>query len=258
MKIAILIVDEPIYLPVFIRKFLTERAADTIGVFKVKPLYKKESSFQAAIKYLKTFGIWATIHLTLRVIWQMVGDRLPGHLKRDHSVQSVCDDFGITCVDVKNVNSPEFIEHLRKSDLDIIVSVSVPQIFKKDLISLPKVACLNIHGSILPEYKGIMPSFWVLANDEKRTGVSIFEVNAGIDTGDIVGQAVYDIVPGISQDELIKKSKILACDLLLALIKKYETGTVSKVQFDPNQGNYYKWPTPEDVKKLKKNGYRLW
>jgi hypothetical protein len=61
----------------------------------------------------------------------------------------------------------------------VIVSVSCPQIFKKELIELPARGCLNVHGASLPQYRGVMPSFWMLANGERQAGVSVYFVKRG-------------------------------------------------------------------------------
>ena len=70
------------------------------------------------------------------------------------------------CESVSDVNDPEFLDRLRSLGTELIVSVSCPQIFKEPLIDLPPLGCLNIHGAILPQYRGVMPSFWMLAHGE--------------------------------------------------------------------------------------------
>jgi methionyl-tRNA formyltransferase len=85
----------------------------------------------------------------------------------------------------------------------LIVSVSCPQIFKQPLIELPSKGYLNIHGAMLPAYRGVMPSFWILANGETEAGVSIFFVNDDIDAGALCAQRSFSIAEGETLDEFL-------------------------------------------------------
>src|SRR6202043_837367 len=94
---------------------------------------------------------------------------------------------------ISDVNALEFLYQLRKEKTELLVSVSCPQIFRCALIDLPPKGILNIHGAILPQYRGVMPSFWMLANGERQAGVSIYFVNEEIDAGELCGQEVFAI-----------------------------------------------------------------
>jgi hypothetical protein len=111
---------------------------------------------------------------------------------------------------VEDVNAPEFLEELRSLGAELLISVSCPQIFKKPLIELPPHGILNIHGAILPQYRGVLPSFWMLANGERQAGVSIYYVDTRIDAGELCGQRVYDIPPDQTLDGFLRRSKEIA------------------------------------------------
>src|SRR5439155_302270 len=111
-----------------------------------------------------------------------------------------------------DVNAPEFLAELSRLAPDILISVSCPQIFKKPLIELPPLGILNIHGAILPQYRGVLPSFWMLANGEKKAGVSIYYVDTRIDAGELCGQRIYDIPPDETLDGFLRRSKTIAAD----------------------------------------------
>jgi methionyl-tRNA formyltransferase len=208
MNIAFLTTDDPIYLPSLFDRVLAVHGR-TSSVFVVPPLYKNQTAAQAAWRYYRTFGVRATWTLTARTL----GSKL-----RRRSIATVCERHGVPCEPIRDVNDPAFLERLRALNTELIVSVSCPQIFKRPLIDLPERGCLNVHGAILPQYRGVMPSFWMLANDEEEAGVSIFFVNDDVDAGDLCGQRTFEIRPGESLDEFIHRSKAVAADLLLKVL----------------------------------------
>ena len=115
---------------------------------------------------------------------------------------------------IADVNAPEFLDRLGKESVELLVSVSCPQIFRRALIDLPPKGILNIHGAILPQYRGVLPSFWMMANGERQAGVSIYFVNEAIDAGELCGQEVFPVSADESLEEFILRSKVIGADLL--------------------------------------------
>lgn len=248
LNIVFLTTDDPIYLPSFFERVLSVRGSDST-VFVVPPLYGNQTAFDAARRYLRTFGVGAAYALALRAVRAKI---------RRQSIARVCEGYGAPCEGVRNVNDAPFLDRLRAIGTDVIVSVSCPQIFKRALIKLPSRGCLNVHGSILPEYRGVMPSFWMLANGEKRAGVSIFFVNEDIDAGELCGQRIFDIRPDESLDEFVRRSKAVAGELLLDVLRAVESGTASRTPLDGSKGSYYSWPDRKAVRRFRAAGRRFW
>lgn len=249
MKITFLTTDDPIYLPAFYERVLGEYGHETQAVYSVPPLYKNQTSLQAALRYYKTFGLVASLGLGARVGMVTV---------RGQSIASVCKKHGVKYELVSDVNAEQFRQRLRESGTDLLISVSCPQIFKKPLIELPQLGCLNIHGAILPHYRGVLPSFWMLANKEKNAGVSIYYVNEKIDAGELCGQRIFEIVPGESLDSFITRSKAIAAELLLEVLGKIKDGTITRSALNLADGSYYSWPDKEAVTRFRANGHHLW
>ena len=248
VNVVFLTADDPLYLPTFFEEVLSARS-DGVSVFVVPPLYKNQSAKDAAWRYLRTFGAGATVGLARRVV--------AARLQR-RSIARVCESHGVPCAPARDVNDPEFLERLRGLETDVIVSVSCPQIFKKPLIDLPPRGCLNIHGAILPAYRGVMPSFWMLAHNEAEAGVSIFFVNDAIDGGDLCGQRVFPIDSEDTLDAFLRRSKAIAADLLLDVLESLENGSVTRTPLDLGDGSYYSWPDREAVRKFHAAGRRVW
>ena len=249
MNAIYLTTDDPLYLPAFYESVLRVRATDTKAVYVAPPLYKRQSALQAAWRYARTFGPVAALHLTARVLMARL---------RRQSIAAVCRRHGVPCLPVADVNAPEFLAELSRRGPDILISVSCPQIFKKPLIELPPLGILNIHGAILPQYRGVLPSFWMLANGEKKAGVSIYYVDTRIDAGELCGQRIYDIPPEETLDGFLRRSKAIAAELLLEVLSDIEGGQATRRALNLAEGSYYSWPDVPAVRKFRAAGRRLW
>ena len=249
MNIVFLTTDDPIYLPSFFARVLEERARDTVSVCIVPPLYRGQSRRQALVRYYRTFGAAATAQLARRV----AGARL-----RRASIGRVAEQRGVAWRNVTDVNAPGLLEWLRELQPDLLVSVSCPQIFRRPLLELPAIGCLNIHGAELPNYRGIMPSFWMLANGERQAGVSIYFMNEEIDAGDLCGQRTFEIRPDETLDAFLRRSKHVAAELLLDVLSEVERGSVTRRPLDLARGSYYSWPDRQAVQRFRALGRRLW
>jgi methionyl-tRNA formyltransferase len=247
MNVVYITTDDPIYLPSFFERVLAARPAS--AVYVVPPLYRNQTVRAAAWRYVSTFGWRAALALTARTL---------GTKMRRQSIARVCARHGVPCERVGDVNDPALLDRLRSLGTDVAVSVSCPQIFKKDLIELPTHGCLNVHGAILPRYRGVMPSFWMLANGEKRAGVSVFFVNEDIDAGELCGQRDFEIQPDESLDEFLRRSKAVAAELVIDVLGDIERGAASRTPLDLTQGSYYSWPDRAAVQRFHAAGRRLW
>jgi methionyl-tRNA formyltransferase len=248
VNVVFLTVDDPLYLPPFFERVLAARA-DVSALFVAPPLYKDQTSRSAAWRYVRTFGWRAAGSLAVRVARSRV---------RRESVAGVAARHGVVCEQVANVNDAAFLERLRRLDTDLIVSVACPQLFRQPLIELPSRGCLNVHGAILPEYRGVLPSFWMLANGETEAGVSIFFVNEAIDAGELCGQRRFTIRPRESLDAFIRRSKAEAAELLLDVLHDLDEGTVVRTPLDLAAGSYYSWPDRAAVRRFLAAGHSLW
>ena len=249
MKAIYLTTDDPIYLPAFYDRVLQGAPGHAQAVFVVPPLYRKQSPTAAALRYAHTFGWLDAARLTARVL----ATRLRGQ-----SIAQSCRRHGVLCEEIADVNAPEFLARLTSLAPDVLISVSCPQIFQRPLIELAPRGVLNIHGAILPHYRGVLPSFWMLANGERQAGVSIYFVNEKIDAGDRCGLTIFDITPDDTLDSFLRRSKRMAAELLLGVLPKVEAGTAPREPLNLAEGSYYSWPEPPDVERFRAAGRRLW
>lgn len=121
---------------------------------------------------------------------------------------------------VYDINSLESLDLIKRLNPKIIVSIASPQILRMEVIDSVKYA-INIHAALLPEYRGMMPSFWVLARGEKKTGVTVHRINERIDGGAIILQKTIDISPQDTLHSLQTKVANVGAIALLDALKKY-------------------------------------
>ena len=80
----------------------------------------------------------------------------------------------------------EFIEEIKKLQPDVICVVAYGKILPKEILEIPKLGCINVHGSLLPKYRGAAPIQWAILNGDKETGITTMYMNEGMDTGDMI------------------------------------------------------------------------
>jgi len=130
----------------------------------------------------------------------------------------------LTVFQPEDVNSVSSLSQIRYQKPDLMMVVAYGQILKKPILELPEMGCWNVHGSLLPKYRGASPIAAAVRDLQKRTGVTIMQMNEGLDTGDILGKVATRIRPGettgLLHDRLAKK----AGPLLLYLLEKAKKG----------------------------------
>ena len=213
------------------------------------PFGKQESFSAKAIKTLKIFGLMFFVRYSLRYIKAMVLPRF--------SVKNVLARHGIPIIPLsESINSKNSLELISDKNPDLLVSIGGNQIFKKPLIELADLGCLNLHTAALPKYRGLMPSFWVLKNQESHTAVSVFYVDEGIDSGPILVQERVEI-NGQSQEKLINQTKKIGMDCIVKAISKIQVNDIKTIPNDDNQMTYYSFPTRDDVREFRRVGAKF-
>lgn len=141
-----------------------------------------------------------------------------GRQLRPPKVKEIAVQKGISCLQPYDPNNPGFIEELKRKEIDYILLTDYGKILKKELLEVPKIAPLNLHPSLLPKYRGAAPLERAIMNGEKYTGFTIFIMDEGIDTGDILYQKkilIDDKTKGELEDEISSMASQIIYDLLL-------------------------------------------
>ena len=144
-------------------------------------------------------------------------------LKSCH-LKNYCVENNIDYLSPIDLNSPQFIENLKLFKADLFIVVAFKKL-SKSIFELPKIGTINLHTSLLPEYRGASPINWVLINNEKKTGVSIFFINDKIDQGDIISQYVINLKSDTTAAQLHNKMIKVGSELMIDTINNIFSNT---------------------------------
>jgi methionyl-tRNA formyltransferase len=151
----------------------------------------------------------------------------------DETLKNYCIKFNIEYLKYKNINDKKFIEKVSQYNCDLFVSMSFNQIFKTEIINLPKYNTINCHAGKLPFYRGRNILNWALINDEKEFGITVHFIDEGIDTGDIILQRDYQITDNDNYSTLLERSYIECSNILYDAIILFKDGNIEgKKQID--------------------------
>jgi methionyl-tRNA formyltransferase len=169
----------------------------------------------------------AARHEVVAVFTQPDRPKGRGNQLSESPVKTSARELGIPVHQPERVRRPESFELLRGFAADIMVVVGYGQIIPQAIIDLPRFGILNVHASLLPKYRGAAPIQWAIANGEKETGVTIMQIDAGMDTGDMLRKATLTIEPDETAPELSARLAPLGAEILLETIAAMEAGTAS-------------------------------
>ncbi len=253
MKVIIITQDEPFFLAKNI-KYLHQLIANDIEIvgvvlYEPSPFGKKGTFLKKSFKTLKIFGYKFFVFYSFQYI-----------LSKFVSAQNVSKTLkklGIKIIKLnKSINHPNSLKIINSFKPDLLVSILGTEIFKKELLNIAPYGCINLHTSMLPKYRGLMPSFWVLKNNEKYSGVSVFFVDEGIDSGPIIEQEKISL-KNLTHRELVKISKAIGMELIAKSIYKIKEKNVSLIPNSENNKSYYGFPTRIDVREFFKAGKKF-
>ncbi len=164
---------------------------------------------------------------------------------------------GLDYIFTSDVNSPEVVAQIKERNPDLIVSVSMNQIVKEQILEMPPKKCLNVHCAPLPRYGGMSPYVWALANNEDHSAATIHYMTKGFDEGDIIVQSKVDLKKNDSAFSLFYRCCLEAKKDLIEVVNQIENDTVKSYEQDLSEKTYYSWPTKECIGNLKRNGFSL-
>ena len=123
------------------------------------------------------------------------------------------------------VRDEEFVQTLHSLNPDVIVVVAFGQIITKEILELPRYGCINVHASLLPDYRGAAPIQWAVINGEKESGVTIMRMDEGLDTGDMIAKTVVVLDAQETGGSLFEKLSAAGAKLLVDTLRSLQNGT---------------------------------
>ena len=135
-------------------------------------------------------------------------------------------------------DADEYLDVLKTIAPDVIVVAAYGKILPKEVLDIPRLGCVNIHGSLLPEYRGAAPIQWAVLDDKAQTGITTMLMSEGLDTGDILMQSVTDIGTDETASELFDRLSVMGAELLLKTLPALEKGEIIPLKQDDSKSSY--------------------
>ena len=156
-----------------------------------------------------------------------------GHHQHPHPMKEAALEKEIPVFQPENINTPESLDELRALSADLFLVAAYGQILKRELLSIPPYGAINIHASLLPKYRGAAPIQYALREGDKKTGITLFQIEPKLDAGPILGREETDIDPEETAGELHDRLAELSIDVTLRVLDEIKAG---KTQSLPQEG----------------------
>jgi methionyl-tRNA formyltransferase len=241
--------EDPLYVIRFFDIFFADYPRDEFEICGItvdrafhEPIWKTLRRMQAF------YGPWDVFRQGMRFIHTRL---------RGRSVEALAHTIGVPVVPAYSVNLPEYIERVRAIAPDIIVSVAAPEVFKRELLAVPRLGCINVHCGRLPTYRGMMPTFWQMLRGEPAVTMTVHVMAEKIDAGDVLATQAFAIEPRDSLHRIIIGTKCESAKLLIRVLRDLRTGRAQPMPLDMVEAGYFSFPSPEDVREFRKRGHRL-
>jgi len=255
MKVLIITQDEPFYIPKMIKHILAcqNDSYKVVGFTVLKPHRKNKSMKDWFLERAKIYSYLELFYVLSCAVFvkscNLLG--LPYYsnrmiFKKNHVEEFVSED----------INSEVYLNTIIRAEVDIIISISCPQLFKEGILKAAKIACLNAHGTLLPRHRGVFGTWWTLFSHDKEAGGTIHTMELKLDAGEIVWQKSFPVEDSDTQFSLAYKTKRDMCMGLVEILNKYANDKVKPIQ-PFFSSSYHRAPTKEMGKEFHKKGLRV-
>jgi methionyl-tRNA formyltransferase len=271
-RVVIVTQEDPFYIPLFFREFYRVAAAaassrnsaavqtprvpiDIAGVMIQRALGNRTAKGLAK-RIWRLYGTGGFLVMGARYAWRkalgLLGPWAP-------TVAGYSRRAGVPVLEFESndANGEQFLEFLKRESIDLVVSVSASQIFKKPVLTTPPLGCINLHNAPLPHYRGMLPNFRQLYHGESESVLTIHQMVEDLDKGDILAQAATPITDTMSLEQLMRESKRRSARVLWDTLVEMTDAGVETRPLPDEEGSYYTWPTREEARELRRRGRRL-
>lgn len=161
-----------------------------------------------------------------------------GHKLTPPPVKVLAEAKGLPVNQPERIKHPDFVGTLKELAPEMIVVVAFGQLLSKEILTLPKYGCVNVHASLLPGYRGAAPIHWAVINGETETGVTIMYMDEGLDTGDMILRESIPIEAGDTTGTVHDKLSAMGARLLVEAVAQIAAGTARRVPQDHAKSTY--------------------
>jgi methionyl-tRNA formyltransferase len=245
--------SDPFFTGRFFETFL-EHAAPAVELVEIVLLPNFNESRAALLRRLER--LYGPVDLG-RLIARYVRARLDERRGAARSVEAVAARHGVPARRLSSVNDPAYVAALARRDIDVLLSVAAPEIFRGETLRAAP-AVLNVHSGRLPEYRGMMPTFWALLDGAEQVVVTVHEMAERLDAGPVVAEFSVEVGPDDSAYDVARAAKAIAGRRTAALLATLGTEAWPRARpIDAAAGTYRGFPRRDDARRLRAAGRRL-
>lgn len=259
MKILIVTQEENVYLPESFGTVCRELKSAISGIVSAPAMSTHGGKLKGFWRHFRLFGVRGTLIMGGKTVFAKLRARFAGKNAEGpwYSIHHVAVSFGIPFFTVGKLDSSDFERLLDQLQPELLISISCPQIIRKKIRDRFPLGCINVHGAPLPKYRGLMPAFWMLLNNETRGAATVHVLAGKLDDGDIIIQRPVPITPEDTWDSMVCKTKAAGASALIEAVHQIENGTA---QYRPNSeadASYFSFPTAADARRFRHAGRRF-
>lgn len=209
-------------------------------IIETTGIYYKKSFLNSICKLLRessiTFCAWR--------FFELIKFKL-----KNNGLRQLAEDNNFEYFKTSDINSSDSLDRIASFSPDLLSSLYTMHIYKNPVINIPRICSITAHPSKIPMYRGLEVFFWQLANDEKESAVSVFELTSKVDIGKIFWQREFSIKQGETVEGLYTYITQLACEGIIDVIRSVDSGTTMVIPPAQNS-SYYPMPTRKAVRKF--------
>jgi methionyl-tRNA formyltransferase len=240
LKVHVITEDDPLY----VVRFFEVIVGVTVSRAFHEPLHRtalRIRRFYGSVDFVRLLARWGRAKLS------------------GVSIGSLAQRAGLPVVPAASVNDPGFVRSIADAGVDVIVSVAAPEVFRAPLLAAPRLGCINIHSGRLPQYRGMMPTFWQMLEGKPFVTVTVHEMVAKLDAGGVVDTLEFPLEERDSLDRVISGTKQGGARLMIRVLERIAQARAmpEATPLDMSKARLFKFPQPADVAKFRARGHRM-
>jgi len=213
---------------------------------------------QSPLKIVRELGWRRVLQKLVQVLCQRWG-RLLGWVWRRppgpvRTAGEWAERLGVPCRSVTDLNHPAWVAELRDEQIDVLLVCICKNILRRGILDVPRLGAINIHPSLLPRYRGPLPIFWMLYRGDSQAGVTFQRMTERIDAGPILAQFPATIDLQRTESEISRQLFELAAEHVDEVLAEFTEGSENArgrmLQMDGNEGDYFSYPTVDEIREL--------
>lgn len=246
--------SDPFFTGRFFETFLPSARAAGVEPVEIVLLRNFNESRPALLRRLA--GFYPPADLT-RLIGRYARARLDDRRGVPRSVETIAARHGVPLRGLPTINDAAYLQTLGEREVDVLLSVAAPEIFRSEALHAAPVV-LNVHNGRLPDYRGMMPTFWALLEGEDRVVVTVHDMAERLDAGPVVAEFEVPVEPGDSAFDVSRNAKAVAGREVARLLSRVGTEEwPTPREIDVASGRYHGFPTRRDARRLAAAGRKL-